>query len=115
MAPRGGTMLGMARTTKGDSVMEFEQTRIVERDGRLVFIAQPSGQARTEFMSVDVSDSTVIFANPAHDFPQRVIYRRKGADAMEARIEGTRQGKQRGMDFPYRRVACAGAPPDGGA
>lgn len=111
MEPRGGTMLGMARTTRGDSLVEFEQTRIVERDGRLVFVARPSGQERAEFTSTEVSDTSVVFADPAHDFPQRVMYRREGADAMRARIEGKMQGKERGMDFPYRRVACAGGAP----
>jgi hypothetical protein len=109
MAPRGGTMLGMARTTRADSLVEFEQLRIVERDDRLVYMAQPSGQSLTEFTSTELGDSVVVFANPAHDFPQRIIYRRIGTDAIQARIEGTMQGKARGIDFPYRRTAC----PDG--
>lgn len=108
MAPRGGTMLGVARTTRGDSLVEFEQTRIVERGDRLVYIADPSGQSRTEFTSTEVGDSIVVFANPTHDFPRRIIYRRNGAGEMQARIEGTMQGKARGIDFPYRRVACPG-------
>lgn len=51
----------------------------------------------------------VTFENLAHDFPQRVIYRRAGADSLIARVEGTRAGQPRGFDFPYRRVACAGS------
>ena len=53
-----------------------------------------------------VSDSAVIFENPAHDFPQRIIYRRRGADSLLARVEGMRGGRLRGLDFPYRRVPC---------
>ena len=106
MRPRGGTMLGVGRTTRGDSVIEFEQVRIFERAGRAVYAALPSGQALAEFEAAATGDSVVTFENPAHDFPQRVIYRRRGADSLIARIERTRNGQLRGVDFPYRRVPC---------
>jgi hypothetical protein len=56
-----------------------------------------------------VSDSAVAFANPEHDFPQRILYRRVGADSLIARIEGKQGDKVRGIDFPMTRVACAGS------
>jgi hypothetical protein len=51
-------------------------------------------------------DGAITFSNPAHDFPQRIIYRRAGADSLHARIEGTRNGQPRGVDYAYVRVAC---------
>jgi uncharacterized protein DUF6265 len=104
--PRGGLMLGSGRTTRGDTLLDFEQTRIVVRGGRLVFAASPMGQPPAEFPGVAVSDSAVTFENPEHDFPQRVIYRRAGADVLVARVEGVRRGSVRGQDFRYERVAC---------
>jgi hypothetical protein len=106
MAPGGRMMLGMSRTVRGDSVIEYEHLRILERGGRAVFHAEPSGQAPADFEARTVSDSVVTFENPAHDFPQRVIYRRRGRDSLIARIEGTRNGRVRGVDFPYSRAAC---------
>jgi hypothetical protein len=106
MAPMGRTMLGMARTVRGDSTIEFEHLQILERGGHAIFHAEPSGQAPADFEARSVSDSLVTFENPAHDFPQRVIYRRKGRDSLIARIEGTRNGRVRGVDFPYARAAC---------
>ncbi|MBN1423177.1 hypothetical protein JXA88_01350 [Candidatus Fermentibacteria bacterium] len=44
-----------------------------------------------------------MFANPEHDFPQRVLYRRLGAGAVAARIEGDRGGTAMAVDFPMRR------------
>jgi hypothetical protein len=104
--PRAGLMLGSGRTVRADTLVEFEQTRIFERGGRLVYGANPSGQAPAEFESIELSDSSVTFENPAHDFPQRVMYRRRGADSLIGRVEGSRGGKVRGVDFPYARVAC---------
>jgi hypothetical protein len=104
--PRGGLMLGSGRTVRADSLVEYEQTRIFERGGRLVYGANPSGQAAAEFESIELSDSAVTFENPGHDFPQRVMYRRHGADSLIGRVEGMRDGRLRGVDFPYARVAC---------
>lgn len=105
--PRGGTMMGVSRTVMGDSTREYEFTRIVEREGALVFVADPSGQARTEFVARAATADSVAFENPAHDFPQRIVYRRAAAgDSLHARIEATRDGQVRGADFRYARVAC---------
>ena len=106
MRPRGGLMLGASRTVAGDSLREYEQVALFERGGRLVYAAAPARQAPAEFESIAVSDSLVIFENPAHDFPQRIIYRRRGADSLLARVEGMRGGQLRGSDFPYRRIIC---------
>jgi uncharacterized protein DUF6265 len=110
MAPRGGTMLGMSRTVRGDTLVEFEQVRIYERGGSLVYAANPSGQEPAEFVSTSITDSMVVFENPAHDFPQRIVYRRAGADSLAASVEGAFQGKPRTVRFPYTRTEC----PSGG-
>jgi uncharacterized protein DUF6265 len=107
MRPRAGLMLGVGRTVVGDSLREYEQVALFERGGRLVYAATPARQAPAEFESIAVSDSAVTFENPAHDFPQRVIYRRRGADSLLARVEGMRGGQVRGSDYPYGRVPCS--------
>jgi len=99
-------MLGMSRTVRGDSLLELEFLQILGQSGRVVYHAQPSGQRPADFVASAVSDTLVVFENPEHDFPQRIIYRRRGADSLIARIEGTRNGKTRGIDFPYERVNC---------
>ena len=84
---------------------ESAQREAAEQEGRDDH-AEPSGQAPADFEASAVSDSLITFENPAHDFPQRVIYRRRGSDSLIARIEGTRNGRVRGVDFPYARAAC---------
>lgn len=109
MAPRGGLMLGMSRTVVRDTAREFEHLRIESRGGRVAYVAHPSGQAETVFSATQVTDTILRFENPAHDFPQRIQYRRISRDSIVARIEGSRpQQPVRGIDFPMRRVSCGG-------
>jgi hypothetical protein len=106
LAPGGGVMLGMSRTVRDGQVRTYEFTRIQESGGRLTFFAMPSGQPAAAFPLKSATDGELVFENPAHDFPQRVIYRRQGADGLLGRIEGEIGGKARSVDFPYKR--CAG-------
>jgi hypothetical protein len=112
MAPAAGLMLGSSRTVSlaEQRVVEYEQLRIEEKDGRLVFTAQPSGQPEGSFTSITLTDSLVVFENTAHDFPQRVAYSRGRDGSLEAWIEGTVDGKHRKVEFPYSRATC----PSGG-
>ena len=106
MRPRGGTLLGASRTTRGDTLVEWEQLRIATERGTLVLHAQPSGQPAAAFRLATLDDSAATFADPAHDFPQRIAYRRVGDTALVARIDGTVGGRPRAVAFPYRRVSC---------
>jgi len=99
-------MLGASRTTMGSATSEFEQLRLKAEGDRIVYVAAPSGQKETSFSSITIADTLMVFENTAHDFPQRIIYRRRGADSIIARIEGMRGGRLSGVDYPFRRVAC---------
>ncbi len=103
----GNTMLGVSRTVKkGKTVAhEFMQIRL-NAEGKLVFIALPSGQSETTFTLAASSETSVLFENPTHDFPQRVSYQFNAPNKLLARIEGTSKGKLKGIDFPMQKVAC---------
>jgi len=104
MPPGGNLMLGSSRTLVNGTVREFEQVRLEWRDGRLVYTARPSGQAEASFTSAAKPDSGFVVENLAHDYPQRIVYRARGADSLVARIEAADGGKA--VEFPMRRVSC---------
>lgn len=109
MAPAGGVMLGMGRTVVNGALREFEYVRISDVNGALVYHAEPSGQKPADFKAKSVTGEELVFEDLTHDFPQRVRYRRVGADSMVARIEGVTGGRERAIDYPYGRVSCAAA------
>jgi hypothetical protein len=106
MKIRGGSMLGMGRTTSSKGLVEYELTLIQERAGKIVFEAHPSGQPAAVFTATVLATDSVVFAAPQHDYPQIVGYRRLGPDSVLAWIDGTVGGKARRGEFPYRRVSC---------
>jgi hypothetical protein len=111
MAPRGRSMLGMSRTVSNGALVEYELVVVREQGTGFAYEAHPSGQPSATFLSREVGESTIVFENAEHDFPQRVGYRRDGSDALLAWVEGTVNGKPRRIEFPYRRVACGSARP----
>ena len=105
MAPAGTSMLGMSRTVAGGKTVEFEFLQIRQQADGVFYVARPSGQPEASFKLVKAGAGELVFENPAHDFPQRILYKRTG-DSLAARIEGKMNGKDRGIDFPYVRVSC---------
>jgi hypothetical protein len=89
--PRGGVMLGYGRSGGGDAVRSFEFMRIEQGATGTVLIAQPGGGAPVRFALVSADAVSVVFQNPAHDYPQRIAYRRNGdtLDAETSKIDGS--------------------------
>ena len=110
MPERAGTMVGMGRSVGVRGLDDYELTVIQEDGARLLYVAHPRRQPVATFVARVATGDSVVFENPEHDFPQRVGYRRLGADSVLAWIEGTSYGKQQRAEFPYRRVPCPTAP-----
>lgn len=77
--PRAGQMMGSSRSGTGERLTGWEFMRI-ERgpDGAITFYGSPSGAPGHPFRTVQATDFAIEFADPAHDFPQRILYERNG-------------------------------------
>src|SRR5688572_17251260 len=96
IAPKGGIMLGVNRTTREKGRTSHEFLRIMERpDGGIAYLAQPSGAAITVFPLKELKGKHVVFENLKHDFPQRISYRLDAQGRLVARIEGEVNGASR--------------------
>ena len=101
--PAGGAMLGVSRTVSRKRMVAFEYLRIVERDGGLVFIAQPGGRSPTEFVLTEIKKHQAVFVNPRHDYPQRIVYNLADDGLLTASIGFANGGRTR--DFMFRSQA----------
>jgi hypothetical protein len=100
-APRAGMMLGVGRTIHGGIVREYEFLRLqAGADGVPVYWGSPNGAAPVGFRLTLAGPSSATFDNPAHDYPQRIRYRRDG-DALVATVSAI--DDSHATSWTYRR------------
>jgi len=87
----------------GDTVFT-ETLRIEQSDTNIYYVVNVShNESEIPFRLISISDTSATFENPEHDFPQRIIYMKRGADTLHARIEGMINGEERAADFLMER------------
>ena len=73
------SLIGFAVALGAEEVVFYEVLSIRRNaDSVWTYSAHPSGQAPASFMAVESGQSSVVFANPNHDYPQEISYRRNG-------------------------------------
>ncbi len=98
--PLGGAMLAVTRTVNTSGKMvAFEYLRIIERDGGLVYVAQPGGKTATEFVLTELTPTRAVFDNPRHDDPKRIAYELSADGALSATVGFLKGGTPRRFDF----------------
>ncbi len=97
--PGGGAMLAVSRTVSKGKMVGFEFLRIVERDGGLVYLAQPGGRTATEFTLTELTKTRAVFENPRHDHPQRIVYEIPSDGKLTASIGFMKGGTPRRFEF----------------
>ena len=107
----GGALVGLHKdvSTRGGAprMVSFEFLRIEAGAEGIAYVAQPGGQPPTRFALIEQAARRVVFANPAHDFPQRILYWLDDAGALHARIEGPKDGKTVGQEWTWTRRPAA--------
>jgi len=73
------SLIGFSVALGADKVQFYEVMSIkLNDDGVWTYTAHPSGQASASFTATEAGEYSVVFANPAHDYPQEISYRRDG-------------------------------------
>jgi Domain of unknown function (DUF6265) len=100
LPPDAGLMLGLGRSMSREGKREFEWLRIEERSDGVYYIAAPNGGATTEFKLMSLGTTTAQFANPAHDFPNKITYERHD-NVLSVTIEGTSGNKPASQSWQW--------------
>lgn len=120
LAPTSAGMVGMNQQAFASGGRFFEFLRIEPLSGRLSYMASPMGRSPTVFALESAGPCAVAFVNPAHDFPQRIEYRREGS-AMIASIAGIVRGEPRQSQWRWALESggdpqlCGGVPDGAGS
>jgi hypothetical protein len=102
-APEGGLMVAMHRDVRGGRAISFEFLRIEAHGDTLVYVALPRGRHETPFPLKELGAKRVVFENPTHDYPQRILYWQSRPGTLSARTEGTLNGKEEHEEWTWKR------------
>jgi D-alanyl-D-alanine carboxypeptidase len=95
---------GGAATWRGDTLVAWEILRL-DTSGRAPrYVAAPSGQPAHAFPVLAATKDSLHVADPSHDFPQHIVYRRLGTDSLLALVYGT--DANRAQRLAFARAAC---------
>src|SRR5687767_3242907 len=81
-APSNGVMAGVSTSIRDTTRRVSERIRLFYRGDTLIYEASPARQPMNEFKSTKISADELVFEDRGHDFPQKVVYRRIGADSL---------------------------------
>ncbi len=98
----GDVLIGEARSVSADGseVYQDEDMRITSEGGTLVYAADPDGDGEfVEFTLANCGEDSVTFENTAHDFPNRLSYRRTAEGGLTASVTDL---KGQGFDLDFR-------------
>lgn len=105
-APSSNLIIGTTRYVRDGRVVDFEFTRIDQTDSGAVITPHPKGVRSVSFAPKVVEGNRIVWENPTHDFPQRILYNRVAGDTLVARIEGRTPSGDRALEWRMTRSAC---------
>ncbi|MCH5597584.1 DUF6265 family protein [Niabella ginsengisoli] len=92
---------------KNDTVF-YETMHLEQRAGSVYCIINAKEQNKNEAVSFKLTSSEpdiLVFENPQHDFPTKIVYNKIGEDSLFAEISGTINGKERKEGFPFKKLS----------
>ncbi len=85
----------------------LETISLIQEKGRLYYIPVVKNQNNglpVRFTLKTISDTTLIFENRAHDFPQTISYTGISTDSLVAEIAGMQNGQEHKIKFTMKRI-----------
>ncbi len=98
---------GISYILKDDETVVLETIRLVQEQDGFFYIPTVKNQNEglpIRFSAKTISETQMIFENLQHDFPQFISYTKITPDSLIAEIWGTRNGQERKLTFPMKRV-----------
>jgi hypothetical protein len=91
---------------KGKDTLHFEKIQMKQKGESLFYIATIRGQNNDKpvtFKHNDTIEKQLVFENPKHDFPQKIVYSQITNDSIIIQISGIQQGKPSSERFSMKK------------
>lgn len=98
---------GKSYYRKGKDTVVLENIQLIQEKNKLHYIPTVKNQNNglpVKFQMISITDSSIVFENQQHDFPQVISYRKISPDSLLAQISGMRNGQIQQQSFPMSRL-----------
>jgi hypothetical protein len=98
---------GQSFKVTGNDTTLMEQVQLIKKGMEVFYIPTVKGENNGQpvpFKLVSVYNGTFTFSNPNHDYPQVIVYELISKNELNAWIDGHINGKQKRIDYHYKRV-----------
>lgn len=100
-------LLGKSYFLKAGDTITLENIKLTQLKDGLFYLPSVKNQnngKEVAFKASSVTTDTLVFDNPAHDFPQKIGYYRLENDSLRAEISGYKNGKHEVRTFLMKRI-----------
>ncbi|MHA3788574.1 DUF6265 family protein [Flavobacterium hauense] len=90
----------------GKDTVFAEHIKLEDANGKLAYIVTVPGQNNEQSVRFEMTSSNenqIIFENPEHDYPSKIIYNKVGTDSLVAEISGIQKGKPASEKFRMKK------------
>ena len=101
---KGTSMNGRGGAIVGPDTVFSERIKMEQRGDDIFYTPSVSENGgAVDFKFTGLKNDSIIFENPAHDFPQRIVYFRQSDEKLYACIDGLENGKYNRLEFFYTK------------
>jgi hypothetical protein len=115
LPPAGKTLAAVSREVRDGATRMYELSAIEpDEAGGLVLLIRHFGAGLAPWKQeaagpgrwrlVETGKQSVVFEDPAHDFPRRIGYAAGKGDTLEVTLEGAQGGRPAKMQFAFKRA-----------
>jgi hypothetical protein len=99
--------IGESYCIKEKDTLHFEKIQLKQKGEDLFYIPTVKGQNNDKpvtFIFKDTIGKQLVFENPKHDYPQKIIYSQISKDRMIILISGIQQGKVSSIKYSLKKT-----------
>lgn len=100
------TLGGISYVTKGTDTLFSETMNLELKDDKLLYVPTVKDQNNAMpviFTATSISEKEMVFENPTHDFPQKIMYRQITQDSLVAEVSAIVNGKEKKEIFSMKK------------
>ncbi len=99
-------LAGRSFSNNGNDTLLLETMELKQTGGKWFYVALVAGQNESRAVSFTMTDAAdaMVFENPDHDYPNRIIYKLEADTLLYARTENMASNKVK--EFSFRKIGC---------